>query len=320
MKLKFLTILIGLMVLCLAIVGQVRANPTTLYLDPGDVRGPPPNIGGEFTLTLRVDAVSDLYLWVATIEWDPKLLALAENPVEGGCLKYGGYSTVFLWASIVPGKIVELTCTRLGVVPGADVPPAPNDLASIKFRVLNYSCETPITITFSKMLSSVGLLIDHEVSGSKFTLLPSFIYSSDASGVEKNTFIIGEDVYVTVPATGETVTLYVTTNRAWISGDSFEVYKVVKVSNVELSYCTVWDMVHVWAIPNNPSFAGNWYDIALDRNNNGIYDNGDLIDDVTVAGGFFVIADLPLGTLFGLSASLLAFAAFRSRRRSKEIN
>jgi hypothetical protein len=289
-------------------------------LDPSEVKGPPPNIGEEFTLTLRVDAVSDLYLWVATIEWDPKLLALAESPVEGSCLKYGGNLTTFLWVSIMPGKIVELTGTRLGPYPGADVPPAPNDLASIKFRVLNYSCETPITITFSKMLTSDGHLIDHEVRGSKFTLLPSFIYSSDASGVEKNTFIIGEDVYVTVPATGETVTLYVTTNRAWVSGDSFEDYKVVKVPNVELSYCTVWDTVHVWTIPNDPSLAGKWYDIALDRNNNGVYDDEDLIDNWTVAGGFFVIADLPLGTLFGLSASLLALAAFRSGRRQKEIN
>jgi len=317
MKFKVLIIPLVLVALLLSATGKVNASPTELYLDPASVVGPPPGIGENFTLTLRVDEVSDLYLWVATIDWDPTVLELVESPKEGGCLKYGGYFTFFIWTEIVPGGIRELTCNRLGYgIPGANVPPAPSDLASLKFRVLNYTFESAITITFSDMLNSEGGSIEHTVNGSKFTLLPNYIYSSDSAGAEKNYFVLGDQVYATVPAIGENVTFYILTNRSWTFGDSFEDFKVYKVSNVQIGSGAVWSTVSVWSVPSDSTIIGA-YDLAMDRNNNGIYDNGDLIDDVSIAPGFFVIADLPLGTLFGLSASMLAFAAFRSRRRLK---
>jgi hypothetical protein len=316
MKLKATIISIFLAAVLLSAIRMANASPTVLYLDPPNVVGPPPDIGENFTLTLKIDSVSDLYLWVANISWDPNVLQIVENPREGGCLKYGG-NTFFTWAEIKPGGIRELTCTLLGAPSGVNVPPAPDDLASLKFRVLNYSFESPIEITFSDLLNSTGdsIFLD-AVRGSRFTLLPDYIYSSDNAGVEKNYFVLGDQVYATVPAIGESVTFYVLTNRSWTLGDSFEDYKVYKAIDVPVGSGAVWSTVLVWNVPSDSTLVGA-YDLAMDRNNNGIYDNGDLIDDVSVAPGFFVIADLPLGTLTGLAASMLAFLAFKCRKTRK---
>jgi hypothetical protein len=135
-------------------ISPTAGNPTTFYLDPLTISQ---NTGGQFTLTLKVDVVTDMYLWVVTIEWDPAYFDLVGNPVEGGCLKYGG-STTFLWGSITDGKIEGLTCTLLGENPGANVPSAPRDLATIKFLTQKRPPEsgTEIRMTLGRYRDSAG--------------------------------------------------------------------------------------------------------------------------------------------------------------------
>jgi len=66
----------------------------------------------------------------------------------------------------------------------------------------------------------------------------------------------------------------------------------------------VWDC----AVPGK-------YDIVLDVNGNGIYDEGvDALDDMDVnSAGFFVVPEYPLGTILGVAMCFAALAAFRSK-------
>lgn len=165
--------------LCFAAIVPAFASPTTIYLEPSTFDFEP---GEEFTVTLKIDGVPDLYLWTVTIEWDATLVELVGNPVEGDCLKDpdalcgGPYSTSFITPT-EPGKINQMVCTRLGSVLGADVPPCANDLASMTFRVLN---ATPvctyfnISITFHDLMNSEGTTIDCDVGDGRYHVVPEF--------------------------------------------------------------------------------------------------------------------------------------------------
>ena len=164
LKTRNILFVVTLTILALPIVKVAVMSPTKLYLDPPEIG--PLSVDDIFTLTLKVDTLSDLYLWIVTIEWNSSRLELQGNPVEGNCLKSGG-TTTFLWAEITPGEIRELTCTLLGPVPGISVPPAPDDLATINFKVLDNTTDTWVNITFSDLLDSTGSPIQHSTQGTR---------------------------------------------------------------------------------------------------------------------------------------------------------
>ena len=165
--------------LCFAAIAPAFASPTMIYLEPSSYEYEP---GEEFTVTLKIDGVADLYLWTVTIEWDAALVELVGNPVEGDCLKDpdalcgGPYATSFITPT-EPGKISEMVCTRLGDFPGANVPPCTDDLASMTFRVLN---ATPvctyfnISITFHDLMNSEGATIECTVEDGQYHVIPEF--------------------------------------------------------------------------------------------------------------------------------------------------
>jgi len=148
-----LAVLTPLVIAMLGEISSVVAHPTTFLLDPATIKT---ETGEQLTVTLRVDAVTDMYLWVVTIEWNPTYFDLVGEPAEGECLKCGG-STTFLWGSMTDGKIEGLTCTLLGEIPGVDVPPAPNDMATITFACMHTpSTRTYVSITFARYRNSAG--------------------------------------------------------------------------------------------------------------------------------------------------------------------
>jgi len=149
-------------------------------------------------------------------------------------------------------------------------------------------------------------------------MLPNYIYASDSNGREKHVFQLGEQIYATVPAVGKNVTFYILTNKSWSLGDSFEGYSVYKALNVHVGNGTVWSTVSVWSIPNNPSLIGA-YDIAMDTNNNGVYDDDDHISDITIYPGLFIVPEALYGTLSMLYASLTTFALLRICRNRKSL-
>ena len=71
-----------------------------------------------------------------------------------------------------------------------------------------------------------------------------------------------------------------------------------------------------WAGPLTPGK----YDIIVDVNGNGIYDQSiDVIDDddIEVTAGFFVIPEYPVGTIVSLAICLVALGVFKSRTKSR---
>jgi hypothetical protein len=150
----------------------VLETPPILYFDPCHVVGPPPDVGDNLTLTMRVDHVTHLVAWCVSVEWDPSKLELLDW-AEGGCLKASGAMTFCIYEGILPGKIDKLSCTTLPLTP-VDVPPAPDDLASFDFEVLNYTCcmGTWINLTYTELDYDETTEIDHTVTNANFTLCP----------------------------------------------------------------------------------------------------------------------------------------------------
>ena len=147
----------------------VTANPTLVSLIPSEVTGYV--VCQNFILTLRIDAFSGLYAWTVNITWNPTILEYV-SASEGACLKdnLGGLT---LWNSgaVTSGKIEGMLCTVIGE-PGTNfvnVPPSPDDLATITFHVIGHTCESPIEITYCKLKDSSA--VDHfpSVLGSTFT-------------------------------------------------------------------------------------------------------------------------------------------------------
>jgi len=115
-------------------------------------------VGQVFTLNLCISNVSDLYLWVVTVEWSASILSL-QSYAEGPFLKQGGRSTTIMDKGTPPGKIIELTCTVLGPVSGVS---GSGTLVTFTFTATAHGT-TPITITFSDLLDSAGEPIAHTV-------------------------------------------------------------------------------------------------------------------------------------------------------------
>lgn len=72
----------------------------------------------------------------------------------------------------------------------------------------------------------------------------------------------------------------------------------------------------VWTAPLTPGK----YDIIVDVNKNGFYDEGiDALDDndIEVTAGFFVIPEYLIGTILGLVGCFAALAVFRISKRKR---
>ncbi len=149
--------------------------------------------------------------------------------------------------------------------------------------------------------------------GNKFvTAVPQpSLYSSDASGNEKNSFDTSETVYATVKATGQDVRLYVVKDQTtWTTGDN-----LTDVSSDGFLEITLNDNgTQTEALWNPPLTAGN-YDIVEDVNRNGKYDAGiDAVDSVTLV-GFTAIPEFSFVT--AMTAFIIMTAGLVGFRKSK---
>jgi hypothetical protein len=153
-----------------AMIPFAYASPTKFYFDPASITGPPPGIGETFVVTIRVDSVPDLFMWVMDISWDPAIFDLVGLPVEGQAIKTSG-STVFSYASIADGFIDDLTC---GSMFGAQVsvPPNPTDLASLTFQVQAATTGTYITIPWAIWLNFDGVETTPDLESFYYELPP----------------------------------------------------------------------------------------------------------------------------------------------------
>jgi hypothetical protein len=106
------------------------------------------SVGPTFNVTLAVTNVSKLWSWKVRVTWDPLVLNLTRNPIEGSFLKSVG-STWFVVAPRSAGEIPEMSSTILSSKSANGT----GALAYLTFRVLNPSIyrTTMINITYSEL-------------------------------------------------------------------------------------------------------------------------------------------------------------------------
>jgi hypothetical protein len=315
-KRKALLLLMGLTIplLMMALPVQAIDLDPHLYLDPAATVGPPPSIGETLTLTLRVDQVTHLVAWCVSVEWDPSKLELLDW-AEGGCLKASGVTTFCIYEGILPGKIDKLSCTTLPLTP-VDVPPAPDDLASFDFKVLNYTCcmGTWINLTYTELDYDETTEIPHTFANAKFTLCRPPIYSCYQDGTATDEYMPSEIIYVAIySACGcEWVTIYVVPDQPrW---EPCMMPQDVTDDGANFVHLKAgWNYIPLGTIPG--AEPCNYYDIWVDVNNNEHYDKCEPVDDIEVP-GFHIIPELA-STLMGLGACLVALGTFAYKRFQK---
>lgn len=144
----------------------------------------------------------------------------------------------------------------------------------------------------------------------KFCKTPSDMWASDFAGNPQNVFTSGDVMYATVPAAGQTVTFYVTTHQiTWSQGDSLtDVSGGTETVTLNPSGTQT---IPIWP----PLLILGSYDVVMDANNNGIFDEGtDLVDPVQVT-SFKVIPEVPLGTAIASLSMIIAVAGFAAIKR-----
>lgn len=117
-----------------------------LYLEPGTINWdcPPHSAGDVFTVEVRITDVTDLFMIVFSVTWDPTILDLVEpdppynpgDPVKGDVLEPGGSTAFMPNTDHVAGLEDGCAYTLLGAG-SVDVGAAPGGLvATMTFKVL----------------------------------------------------------------------------------------------------------------------------------------------------------------------------------------
>ena len=152
--------------------------------------------------------------------------------------------------------------------------------------------------------------------GSEETL--ATIESCDSDGTTKDTFNVGETVYVTGSgyAASTSYPIHVVDDvETWSDGMTIP----TRVSGTATSVSSNPDgdipATEVWSL----ALVGE-YDIVVDFNSNGEYDAGvDALDDLDVgSAGFFVIPEYVLGTILALAMCFAGFGIYWRSRNHKQ--
>src|SRR5271157_1197497 len=98
--------------LCLSMVGFVRGEGTVVAVDPSSLNITQDQIGNNFTCSINITGVANLWAWSLRLNWNPTVLN-ATNLQEGPFLKTAG-STIFgLPSSKGPGYFRDISDTLL---------------------------------------------------------------------------------------------------------------------------------------------------------------------------------------------------------------
>jgi hypothetical protein len=142
------------------------------------------------------------------------------------------------------------------------------------------------------------------------------IESCDAAGVKKDVFMLTDDVYAI--GTGyqplHNYSIYVVEDVTWVDGMAIPprvpgtTPAVTADASGNIVVTLMWD---------DPLVQGK-YDIVVDVDNDGLYyAEADALDDsdVEVTAGFFVIPELPLGTVLAASSMFVALGGYLRFKR-----
>jgi hypothetical protein len=147
------------------------------------------------------------------------------------------------------------------------------------------------------------------------------IESCDSMGVTKNIFNPGEQLYVKASGyePGSWVLWTVTKDLTWV--DKMDIPVLFEENHIWGPGGSIANEVGEIFLPTAVfplDLVPGEYDIVVDVNDNGVYDECiDALDDFDVeTAGFFVIPELPFGTVLALATCLLALVIYRTRRKN----
>jgi hypothetical protein len=133
---------------------------TTVYVDPDKVAG---SIDRNFTISITISNVANLYAWECKLGWNNSILDLV-NVTESSFLKQMG-STFFDYGLNETFGRVVIDCTLLGNVVGAN---GNGVLVSIQFHIKNAgTCD--LSLYDTKLVDTSEGMIAHTVNGGHFS-------------------------------------------------------------------------------------------------------------------------------------------------------
>ncbi len=150
-------------------INGVKAAPTGSI----SLSAPPSNlaIGSTFTVTANIASSTDVWQWVINnLSWDPSVIHIVGDPVEGNFLKAGGGT---LFVGNVPdntntnGILPQVSCTRMSTTTAS----GSGDLATFTFQVVGYG-STAISIGSAELQDSSQVVVTVSSSGATYTGLP----------------------------------------------------------------------------------------------------------------------------------------------------
>ena len=150
----------------------VSAVTPTLKIEPALVEDVP--VGNDFTVTLKIQDVTNLWSWMCVISWDPAVLSCV-SVVEGPFLKSIG-ATFWLAAPPNASAIPSLSCTSMAV-PKAGAS-GTGTLATITFNATEIG-DSYVRLTGDYLLNSSStsghsVFIEHTVVDGAVTVVPEF--------------------------------------------------------------------------------------------------------------------------------------------------
>ena len=121
-----------------------------VYLSPSLVSADSIESGDTFEINIQVENVTNLWSWGLNLSWNPDVLEMVGDPVEGSFLSQGG-STLFITAPVDDdnGSIPSISCNLLSYsgTNGSGL------LATVEFQVINNGSSN-ITIDWLELYSN----------------------------------------------------------------------------------------------------------------------------------------------------------------------
>lgn len=275
---------------------EVSYNPLNLAKDDGIVDCVNP--GDTITYTISFDNSKNA-VPVHNVKITDYLPSQTDFVSATGGGIYDAITLTVTWniGTLAAGAPTQTVTLVVSVKPGTTPGTLLDNIAEI------YSDETPKTTV-------------HEYTD--VCKLAATIESCDPSGTKKDNFdFLIEDVYVvgSYYAISTTYDIYMVDDvDPWTDG--MVIPPRVPGTALTISSDPAGDVppTLVWGSPLVPGK----YDIVIDVNGNGLYDEGvDALDDsdIKVTAGFFIIPELPLGTILGLATCFAALGVvFISKR------
>jgi hypothetical protein len=145
------------------------------------------------------------------------------------------------------------------------------------------------------------------------------IESCDSTGAKKDTFQLGDEVYVTGTGYSDSATydVYLVEDVTWVDGMAIPPRVAGTAISISSDGTGTVPATLLWSDPLVPGK----YDIVVDVDGDGLYyAESDALDDndIQVTAGFFVIPEFWLGTILALAGCFAALGVFRVIKRKHQ--